>query len=67
MRCWKREQIQSLHKLPGKRKKKPEEWAGDTGEFYFCCEYRNTQIYLEAECTEPVEKMLKMRKEVTGN
>lgn len=40
---------------------------GHCGEFYFCCEYRNTQIYLEAECTEPVEKMLKMRKEVTGN
>jgi hypothetical protein len=39
---------------------------GHCGEFYFCCEDRNTQIYLETECIEPVEKMLKMRKEITG-
>lgn len=34
MRRWKSEQIQSFHKLAVKRKKKPEEWAGDTVESF---------------------------------
>lgn len=34
MRSWKSEQIQSFRKLTVKRKKKPEEWAGDTVESF---------------------------------
>lgn len=34
MRSWKSEEIQSFHKLAAKRKKKPEEWAGDTVESF---------------------------------